>query len=454
MRCMLNSVSNLKKLKIAFLIFALLISILGLFFLFPKNISRIWIFGIVLVFDIYHWKSLKLVFKRNSGSLFYFFRIFYWLPEVLIVSLLSLSLFVKGSDAQNTTSTFILGIGMMIMISKFIAFFMLIFESIVRFFDWIMMCFVDAKVNFKLKPPRRFFFIKASLIVMVGLTLIFLSGIINTFRYEVKNVDVYNENLPPAFDGLRVVQFSDVHLVSWLTSGQLKKPIDAINKLSPDVIVFTGDLVSYKAAEIDPYKEILSSLKARYGVYAILGNHDYGDYVNWESEEAKKNDFKKFVNSFPELGWTLLRDENRRIFSSDSTQSIVIAGVENWSSNKRFGNRGDIDKALEGTSKDDYILLLSHDPSHWDYLMMQGYPIDLTLSGHTHAMQLGLNCCGLKWSPVSLINHNWEGLHEQINGDKKSALYVNVGLGSVGFISRVGFLPEITQITLHSGRKD
>lgn len=451
---MLRYLSNLKKLKITILFLFLLISLLGLFLLFPKNVSRIWIIGLVLFFDIFHWNSLKLVLKRNSGSPFYIFRILYWFPEILIVGLISLSLFVKSSDAQNTFSTFILGLGMMMIISKFIAFSLIIIESIVRFFSWIMFCVVDGRLTFKHVVPRKKYLIKTSFYVMIFLMILFLSGTINVFRYEVKNVDIYSDNLPESFNGFKIVQLSDMHLVSWFSRAQLKKPMDVVNSLNPDIILFTGDLVSYKSDEVTPYKDILAGLKAKYGVYAILGNHDYGDYVNWESEVSKKRDFEKLVQSFSEIGWILLRDENRRIYSPDSTQSIVIAGVENWSSNRRFGNRGLIDKALKNVTTEDYIVLLSHDPSHWNYLMKQGYPIDLTLSGHTHAMQFGINCCGIKWSPVSLISPKWEGLHEKINGHKKSSLYINVGLGNVGFISRLGFLPEITQITLHTGRND
>ncbi len=452
MRCMFNSLSNLKKLKIILLLIALIFSVLGLFFLFPKNISRIWIFAIVLAGDLFLWNSFKIIFKRSSGSPFYFFRIYYWFPELLLISSLVLSLFIKSSDAQSTTSTYIIGIAMMILISKFVSFTILIVETVIRFLDWLTMCYVDGKINFKLKPTRKKIFIKASFLVMISLTFVFFSGIINTYRFEIKKIEIYSDNLPSKFDNFKIVQFSDLHLVSWVSTNQLRRPIEAIIKLNPDLIVFTGDLVSYKSEEVDKFKEILSSLKARCGVFAILGNHDYGDYVSWKNEKDKTDDFNKLICTYSEMGWTLLRNDNRRIFSPDSTQSIVIEGVENWSSNSRFGKLGDIDKAMVNVSKDDYVVLLSHDPSHWDYLMMQDYPVDLTLSGHTHAMQFGIDCCGIKWSPVSLISLRWAGLYQQKTSYKNAQLYVNVGLGNVGFVSRVGFLPEITLITLHSSR--
>ncbi len=450
---MLSKLSNLKKLKIALLVLALLISLIGLFYLFPKNISRIWIFAIVLAGDLFLWNSYKLIFKRNSGSPFYFFRVYYWFPEFLLIASLFLSLFINSVDAQSTVSTFIIGIAMMVLISKFVSFLVLIIESIIRFFDWLTMCYVDGKINFKLKPTRKKIVIKISFWTMIFLTIVFFTGIVNTFRFEVKKVEIYSKNLPTKFSGLKIVQFSDLHLVSLFSEQQLKNAVDAINNQEADIVVFTGDLVSYKAKELDKYKHILSTIKANYGVYAILGNHDYGDYVNWKNESEKVENMTKLVQSYLDMGWTLLRNENRRIFSVDSTQSIVIVGVENWSSNSRFGTLGDIDKAMMNVAADDFTLLLSHDPSHWDYLMMKDYPIDLTLSGHTHAMQFGIDCCGIKWSPISIISPKWSGLYEQQNFNKKSSLYINVGLGNVGFISRVGFLPEITVITLHAEPK-
>lgn len=446
--CMISEVSSLKKLKIALLLVAVVLSVMALFLIFPKNISRLWIFGIVLLADVYLWNSFKLVFRRTSGSPFYFFRIFYWFPEMMMASLFAIALFVRDIDAQNTFSTIVIGLAMMVFVAKTVAFFVVIFEFFARIVSWVTKSFVDRSVSFSFSIPRKRFFIKISLYLFFILFFLFFTGIFNTHRFEVKTVNVETVFLPKSFDGLRVVQFSDAHLVSMFSPRQMQKAVDEMNNLNPDIVAFTGDMVSYKSSEMLPYLDVLSKIKSKYGVYAILGNHDYGDYVYWESEAAKIEDFENLLNNYDKMGWTLLRNENHRIFSSDSSSSIVIAGVENWSSSKRFHGKGDADLALNGVEEDDFVIFLTHDPSHWEYLMNKNTFVDLTLSGHTHAMQFGIDCCGIKWSPISLIYKYWSGLYVNEKSSRKQKLYVNAGLGTVGFVSRVGFLPEITCLEL------
>lgn len=444
---MLN-LPNLKKLKIALLLVAVAISIMAIFFIFPKNISRLWIFGLILLADVYLWNSFKKVFRRNSGSPFYFFRVFYWFPEILMVALLAIALFFRNVDAQNTLSSFVIGIAMMVFGAKIMAFFIISFEFLTRIFSWISMSFVDGKILWKFPVPRKKRIIKASLYLFYFLFFLFICGIFNTHRFEVKKEIVQTENLPQAFDGLKVVQISDIHLVSWILPRKMEKVVEKINELNPDIVAFTGDMVSFKSVEMLPYIDILSKVKAKYGVFTILGNHDYGDYVNWKNDEEKVQNFEDIITYYKQTSWVLLRNENRRIYSSDSSSSIVVAGVENWSSSKRFHGIGNADLALKNVSDDDFVIFLSHDPSHWEYLMKKNTPIDLTLSGHTHAMQFGIDCCGIKWSPVSWVYKYWAGLYVNESSARKQKLYVNVGLGTVGFVSRVGFLPEITLLEL------
>lgn len=444
---MLN-LPNLKKLKIALLLVAVAISIMAIFFIFPKNISRLWIFGLILLADVYLWNSFKKVFRRNSGSPFYFFRVFYWFPEIMMVALLAIALFFRNVDAQNTLSSFVIGIAMMVFGAKIMAFFIISFEFLTRIFSWISMSFVDGKILWKFPVPRKKRIIKASLYLFYFLFFLFICGIFNTHRFEVKKEIVQTENLPQAFDGLKVVQISDIHLVSWILPRKMEKVVEKINELNPDIVAFTGDMVSFKSVEMLPYIDILSKVKAKYGVFTILGNHDYGDYVNWKNDEEKVQNFEDIITYYKQTSWVLLRNENRRIYSSDSSSSIVVAGVENWSSSKRFHGIGNADLALKNVSDDDFVIFLSHDPSHWEYLMKKNTPIDLTLSGHTHAMQFGIDCCGIKWSPVSWVYKYWAGLYVNESSARKQKLYVNVGLGTVGFVSRVGFLPEITLLEL------
>lgn len=444
---MLN-LPNLKKLKIALLLVAVAISIMAIFFIFPKNISRLWIFGLILLADVYLWNSFKKVFRRNSGSPFYFFRVFYWFPEIMMVALLAIALFFRNVDAQNTLSSFVIGIAMMVFGAKIMAFFIISFEFLTRIFSWISMSFVDGKILWKFPVPRKKRIIKASLYLFYFLFFLFICGIFNTHRFEVKKEIVQTENLPQAFDGLKVVQISDIHLVSWILPRKMEKVVEKINELNPDIVAFTGDMVSFKSVEMLPYIDILSKVKAKYGVFTILGNHDYGDYVNWKNDEEKVQNFEDIITYYKQTSWVLLRNENRRIYSSDSSSSIVVAGVENWSASKRFHGIGNADLALKNVSDDDFVIFLSHDPSHWEYLMKKNTPIDLTLSGHTHAMQFGIDCCGIKWSPVSWVYKYWAGLYVNESSARKQKLYVNVGLGTVGFVSRVGFLPEITLLEL------
>lgn len=439
---------NLKKLKIVLLFLAVVVSVMAVFFIFPKNISRLWIFGLVLLGDIYLWNSFKHVFRRNSGSPFYFFRIFYWFPELMMVVLLAVALFIRNVDAQNTLSSFVIGIAMMVFVAKAMAFFVISFEFLMRIFSWISMSFVDGRILWKFPVPRKKRIIKASFYLFFTMFFLLFLGIFNTLRFEVKKELIQSEYLPEAFDGLKVVQISDIHLVSWVLPQQMEKVVEQINELNPDIVAFTGDMVSFKSSEMLPYIEILSKVKAKHGVFAILGNHDYGDYVNWENEEAKVQNFEDIITYYEQTSWVLLRNENRRIYSADSTSSIVVAGVENWSSNKRFQGIGDADLAMKNVSDDDFVIFLSHDPSHWEYLVKKNAPIDLTLSGHTHAMQFGIDCCGIKWSPVSWMYKYWAGLYVNEVSKRKQKLYVNVGLGTVGFVSRVGFLPEITLFEL------
>ncbi|MDD2345238.1 MAG: metallophosphoesterase [Bacteroidales bacterium] len=421
---------------------------MAIFFIFPKNISRLWIFGLILLADVYLWNSFKKVFRRNSGSPFYFFRVFYWFPEIMMVALLAIALFFRNVDAQNTLSSFVIGIAMMVFGAKIMAFFIISFEFLTRIFSWISMSFVDGKILWKFPVPRKKRIIKASLYLFYFLFFLFICGIFNTHRFEVKKEIVQTENLPQAFDGLKVVQISDIHLVSWILPRKMEKVVEKINELNPDIVAFTGDMVSFKSVEMLPYIDILSKVKAKYGVFTILGNHDYGDYVNWKNDEEKVQNFEDIITYYKQTSWVLLRNENRRIYSSDSSSSIVVAGVENWSASKRFHGIGNADLALKNVSDDDFVIFLSHDPSHWEYLMKKNTPIDLTLSGHTHAMQFGIDCCGIKWSPVSWVYKYWAGLYVNESSARKQKLYVNVGLGTVGFVSRVGFLPEITLLEL------
>ncbi len=288
---------------------------------------------------------------------------------------------------------------------------------------------------------RSAFMQKASIIsggVLFG-TLIY--GLRNRYNYKVHNVAVPIPNIPDALKKLRIVQISDVHSGSFTNVQAVQAGIDKIMQLQPDIIFFTGDLVNTEAKEMIPYLDVFAKLKARYGVFSILGNHDYGDYKQWNSAKEKLDNLNELKGMHQRMGWDLLCNENR-ILDINGTP-LAIVGVENISGSNRFHSYGDLGKAYAGVESVAHRILLSHDPSHWDAEVNNGNKqIMLTLSGHTHGMQFGVEIPGFKWSPVQYIYKKWAGLYT-VND---MHLYVNRGYGFLGYSGRVGILPEITAL--------
>ena len=269
----------------------------------------------------------------------------------------------------------------------------------------------------------------------------FAYGLSNKYNYQVKRVKLRFNNLPQAFKGLKIVHISDIHSGSFTDKAAVNRGVDKILKEEPDLIVFTGDLVNNKATEMEGYKDVFARLKAPLGVYATLGNHDYGDYSNWESPHAKHANLEKLKSVHAEMGWRLLLDENLPLHKDGDT--IGLIGVQNISGKRNFHSYGNLSKAMQGADQYPFKILLSHDPSHWDKEVNTKFKdIDLTLSGHTHGMQFGVEIPWFRWSPVKYVYKQWSGLYEE--GDQR--LYVNRGFGFIGYPGRVGMLPEITVI--------
>ncbi|RYG47444.1 MAG: metallophosphoesterase, partial [Chitinophagaceae bacterium] len=276
-----------------------------------------------------------------------------------------------------------------------------------------------------------------------GLFGTLLYGFGNKYKYQLKRVSLAFNNLPASFKGLKIIHISDIHSGSFTDKKAVQKGIDKILNEKPDLILFTGDLVNNTADEMDDYKDIFSQLKAPMGVYSTLGNHDYGDYVQWKSPEEKSANLERLKKVHAELGWRLLMNEHVPLQKGDST--IALLGIENWSSKASFPKYGDMKKAYAGTDAYPFKILMSHDPSHWDAEVRKSYTdIDLALAGHTHGMQFGVDLPGFKWSPVQYVYRQWAGLYEE----GKQKLYVNRGFGFIGYPGRVGILPEITVIEL------
>jgi hypothetical protein len=254
------------------------------------------------------------------------------------------------------------------------------------------------------------------------------------------------DDLPSAFKGLKIVQISDIHTGSFDNHDAVAQGIKKVMDESPDIIFFTGDLVNNHAAEVDArYREIFSTLKAPMGVYSILGNHDYGDYIQWSSEQAKKDNINHLKQIHAAMGWRLLLNEHIEL--QRGTDKIALLGIENWGAKGGFAKYGDMRKAYTGLPEKNipFKILLSHDPSHWHAQVVPEYgEVNLTLSGHTHGMQFGVEIPGFKWSPVQYMYKEWAGLYQQ----GKQYLYVNRGFGFLGYPGRLGILPEITVIEL------
>lgn len=272
-----------------------------------------------------------------------------------------------------------------------------------------------------------------------------LYGFSNKYRYTVKKVALASHRLPEAFKGLKIVHISDIHSGSFTDKKSVEKGVQKILDLQPDLILFTGDLVNNLAEEMNDYTDLFTRLKAPMGVYSTFGNHDYADYVSWDSPEAKAANLEKLKKVHASMGWRLLLDENVQL--ERNGEAITLIGVQNISGRKSFHSYGDMGKAYQGVNTDSFQILMSHDPSHWDTEVRPHYPnVDLTLSGHTHGMQFGLEIPGFKWSPVQYVYKQWAGLYEE--GHQR--LYINRGFGFIGYPGRLGILPEITLIELIS----
>lgn len=299
------------------------------------------------------------------------------------------------------------------------------------------------------KPTENFFPERRKFLSLMGLGLggvlsaLFIDGItFGKYRHKVRRVKVKFANLPKSFKGYKVIQISDVHSGSFSDPSKLQHAIDLINEQNPDLVLFTGDMVNNVADEFKPFIPLFSKIKAKDGKFAVLGNHDYGDYVKWNSKDEQNKNLETLIDYQKQAGFDMLRNENR-IIEKDG-ENIYILGVENWGL-KPFPQYGDIDKALENVPQNATKILMSHDPTHFDYVVKK-HPIDvhLTLSGHTHGMQFGLDLKNIKWSPVQYRYPKWADLYES----EGKMLYVNRGFGVLGYPGRVGVLPEITLFEL------
>ena len=318
--------------------------------------------------------------------------------------------------------------------------------TITIFIQWIRGFFQQnqtiAKVEFD--AGRRAFASKVALVAAAVPMTTMIWGIVKTaYNFKIHREKLKFKKLPAAFSGLKIVQISDIHTGSLQQNSQLQKAVDLVLEQKPDVIVFTGDLVNNRSDEALPYIHILQQLKAPMGVFSILGNHDYGDYEGWQSPEDKEKNMELMYDIHQQAGFNLLLNEH--VLLEKDGEKIALIGVENWGANLNFKKYGRLQTAYSGTEEIPFKILLSHDPSHWTSEVQPNFKdIDLTLSGHTHGFQFGVEIPGFKWSPSQYIYPNWAGLYRE----NEQFLYVNRGLGCLGYMGRVGIRPEITVIEL------
>jgi uncharacterized protein len=351
------------------------------------------------------------------------------------------------SVGQTKMTMITLGLLLLVLIPKLILTLILFLEDIFRILSGTISK-ISGTTNDTFLPERRKFVSQIAL----GLAAIPFSSLIygmtfGKYNYKVIKQQIFFPDLPDAFDGFKITQISDVHSGSFDNPEKINYAIDLINEQESDMILFTGDIVNTHAKEMVPWIETFNRIKKyEYGKYSVLGNHDYGEYVDWKTAKAKDENFEAIKGLYGKIGFNLMLNEHKYI--QKGNDKIALVGVENWG--VKFKKAGDLHKASEGLTKEEFKILMSHDPSHWD-AEVNNHPKDfhLTLSGHTHGLQFGIEIPGFfKWSPAQYVYDQWAGLYEKAG----KYIYVNRGFGFHAYPGRVGIMPEITVIELKKGQ--
>lgn len=396
---------------------------------------------LVLVF--YGYIAFKDVFKNRLLRASYFILTLGALFFVTIKVFLSISGFLSNPDKLMVFAIFFSFYLLAVILGG-----TMLLQDILRFFVAIIKRIFGSKREFH-SPERRKFISKIALILGALPFGSLLYGIFEgRYNFKVLKYVLKFEDLPEAFDGYQITHISDIHCGGLDNRDKVAYAVELINTQKSDVILFTGDLIDRKTDELDAWKELFAELHAEDGMFSILGNHDYGDYARWDSEKDKSNSFKELKKLQKEMGFTLLCNQNYLLRRGGD--QLALIGVENWSVANEPMQKGDLDKALNGIEKDDFKVVLSHDPTHWDHkILSHKEHIHLTLSGHTHGYQFGVEIPGLiKWSPfVGYKYKYWAGLYKEMG----QYINVNRGFGYTAFPGRVGIWPEISVITLKKG---
>ncbi len=403
--------------------------------------------GIFLLFlaaiDVYAFQAFRSAFREAALA-----RNLYWIISggMLVFMIYLMLSFDRSAGPHNNLFKYFMGSFVLFFVPKLVIIFFMLGEDLTRLIVGLSGKLVGSNAE-QFMPDRRRFVsqlaLAAAAIPFAGI----LHGIFKgRYNYQVIKKTLTFKDLPKAFDGLTLTQISDVHSGSFDNAAKINYAVDLINAQKSDLILFTGDMVNNQATEMEPWVKTFSRLKAPLGKYSILGNHDYGDYIEWPSAQAKEKNLETLFSIHEKIGFRLMRNESLSL--EKNGEKINLVGVENWGSGG-FVKYGDLDKATEAVGEKDFNILLSHDPSHFEEVVKKfKKKMHLTLSGHTHGMQFGIEIPGiLKWSPVQYRYKKWAGLYEELG----RYLYVNRGFGFLAFPGRVGIWPEITVLTLKRG---
>lgn len=399
------------------------------------------LFVIVAIVEVYAFQAIKTLTKSK------------WIIIAYVVVSAAAILFIAyelmkfdRSVGQTKMSLITLGLLLLVLLPKLVLTFVMLMEDVLRLMMGTVNHFMGHNTDSFLPNRRKFVSQVALGLAAIPFFSLIYGMTVGKYNFKVFRETLFFPDLPDAFEGFKITQISDIHSGSFDNEEKIKYAIDLINEQESDILLFTGDIVNARADEMHPWIDTFNGLKKfEFGKYSVLGNHDYGAYLDWKTEEAKAANFEAIKDLHRQMNFTLLQNENVKI--KKGNDEITLIGVENWG--RHFGSNGDLDKASENINPDDFKILMSHDPSHWEYIVKR-HPknVQLTLSGHTHGMQFGIEIPGyFKWSLAKYMYKQWAGLYSEFG----RYIYVNRGFGFHAYPGRVGIMPEITVFELKKG---
>ena len=399
---------------------------------------------IISIIEFYSFQAFKTVFRSK-----WILGVYVIVSLIAIIYLFYFLMTTDRSHGQTRQFMYSMGLFLVVYLPKIILTLVLVSEDFIRIFQGSIQYFLGSEEDSSFLPERRKFVSQIAL----GLAAIPFSSLIygmtkGKYNFKVIKQTLFFTDLPDAFDGTTITHISDIHSGSFDDAEKIQYAIDLINEQNSDMILFTGDIVNTHATEMDPWIETFKGIhNPKFGKYSVLGNHDYGEYIDWPSQQDKIQNFENIKAIHDKIDFKLLLNEHVKI--KKENQELAIVGVENWG--RKFGERGDLNLASKGLTKEDFKIVMSHDPSHWDEkIQHDDNHYHLTLSGHTHGFQFGIEIPGwIKWSPVQYVYKQWAGLYENAG----RYIYVNRGFGFHAYPGRVGIMPEITVIELKKGEK-